>query len=87
MAEKTDHPRLDQRGLLNLPSECAHGSDDPDIPLPFDDQGIQGIDDSKNGHDDGDEFKGIGDGKGLVKDLQNLVSQFTVGDHKEAIRL
>ena len=87
MAEKTDHPSLDQRGLLNLLSECAHGADDPNIPPPFDDQGIQGIDDSKNGYDDGDEFKGIGNGKGLVKDLQNLVSQFTMRDNKEAIRL
>jgi len=87
MAEKADHPRLNEGGLLNLPLECAHGPDDPDIPLPFDDQGVQGIDDSENGHDDGDEFKGIGDGKGLVEDLQDLLSQFPVRDHKEAVGL
>jgi hypothetical protein len=86
MAEKTDHPCLDQSGLLNLSSERTHCPDDSNIPLPFDDQGIQGVDDSKNGHDDSDKFKGIGDGKGLVKDLQNLIPQFTMGDHKEAIR-
>lgn len=86
MAEKADHSCLDEGGLLNLPLEGAHSPDDPDIPLPFDDQGIQGVDDSKNGHDDGDELEGIGNGKGLVEDLQNLPSQFTVGDHKEAIR-
>ena len=86
MAEKTDHPCLDQSGLLNLSSERTHCPDDSDIPLPFDDQGIQGVDDSKNGHDDSDKFKGIGDGKGLVKDLQNLIPQLTMGDHKEAIR-
>ena len=86
MAEKTDHSCLDEGSLLNLPLERAHGPDDPDIPLPFDDQGVQGIDDSENGHDNGDEFKGIGNGKGLIEDLQNLFSQFTMGDHKEAIR-
>ena len=85
MAEKTDHPCLDQGGLLNLPSKGTHCPEDPDIPLPVDDQGIQGVDDSKKGHDDGDEFEGIGDGKGLVKDLQDLISQFAMGDHKEAI--
>lgn len=85
MAKKPDHPCLDQSGLLDLLSECTHGPDDPDIPLPVDDQGVQGVDDSKNGHDDGDEFEGIGDGKGLVKDLQDLISQFAMGDHKEAI--
>jgi len=83
MAEKADHSCLDEGGLLNLPLECAHSPDNPDIPLPFNDQGI---DDSKNGHDDGDELKSIGNGKGLVEDLQNLLSQFTVGNHKEAIR-
>jgi hypothetical protein len=87
MAEKANHPCLDQGGLLDLPPECTHRPDDSDIPLSFDNQGIQGIDDSKNGHNDGDEFKGISDGKGLVKDLQNLFSQFPMGDHKEAIRL
>lgn len=78
MAEETDHPCLNQGGLPNLLLECAHGPDDSDIPLPFDDQGVQGIDDSKNGHDDGDELKGIGDGKGLIEDLQNLISQLTM---------
>jgi len=87
MAEKTDHPRLDQGGLLNLLSKCTHGPDDPDIPLPVDDQGIQGVDDSKNGHDDGDKLKGIGDGESLVKDLQDLIPHFAMGDHEEAIRL
>ena len=73
MAEKPNHPRLDQGRLLNLPSKCAHGPDDSDIPLPIDDQGIQGVDNSKNGYDDGDELKGIGDGESLVKDLQDLI--------------
>ncbi len=86
MAEKTDHPCLDQGGLLNLLSKCTHGPDDSNIPLPVDDQGIQGVDDSKNCHDDGDKLKGIGDGKGLVKDLQDFLPQFAMGDHKEAIR-
>ena len=86
MAEETDHPCLDQRGLLNLSSGRTYCPEDPDIPLSFDDQGIQGVDNSKNSHNDGDEFKGISDGKSLVKDLQNLISQFPMGDHKEAIR-
>jgi hypothetical protein len=40
MAEKTDHPRLDQGCLLDLLSKCTHGPDDSDIPLSIDDQSI-----------------------------------------------
>ena len=86
MAEKADHPRLDQRGLLDLSPERTYSPDDPDVPLSFDDQGIQRVDNSEDGHEDGDKFQGIGDGKGLVKDPQNLFSQFPMGDDKEAIR-
>ena len=86
VAEKTNHPRLDQRRLLDLLSKCTHSPDDSDIPLPINDQCIQGVDNSKNGHDDGDELKGIGDGEGLIKDLQDFFTQFAMGDHKEAIR-
>jgi hypothetical protein len=66
------------------PSHCP---ENPDIPLSFYDQGVQGIDDPENGHNDRNEFEGVGDGESLVKDFENFIPQFTVGDHKKPIRL
>ena len=69
VAKKTDHPCFDQDRFMNLPSGGTHGPEDPDVPLPVDDQGVQGIDDPEDGDDDSDEFEGIGDGKRLIKDF------------------
>ena len=59
-AEKADHSCLDQHYLLDLPSEGPDGSEDSNVPLPFNDQCIQGIDDPEDGYEDCNQFKGVG---------------------------
>ena len=87
MAEKSYHSRFNQDGLLDLLPKPAHGSQNTNIPLSLNDQGVQGVDDSQEGDKDGDELKRISNGKSLVKDLKDFVSQFAMGDDKDLIGL
>ena len=77
--------RFHQDHAQNLPPGGADGLKQGQIPLPFPDEHQEGGDNAEDRHHHRHPLQGVGQGEGLVEDLQDAVPEIPVGQGQEAV--
>lgn len=71
-------------GASDLGMVHAEGAEGGEFGATFEEDGGEGHAEAGDGDDDPDEFEGVGDGKGLAEDAEDLASEMGIGEDLQA---
>ena len=87
LAHRADQGGFDDHHLAHLVTIGAGQPQQRQLAPPLEHQRQERARHAEHGHDDGDQFEGVGDGERAVEDAEHLVAQGPVAEDERAVTL